>query len=235
MLPSWLLKDNFLWQELFKLFLSLIGSLFLAWLIQIVIIKRDRENQELERKHQQINSLRNEFVQIFNEYYKIRKRYKSVRATLLNKKDRNPYIENQSEKINEIFDSLLIACIELEARYSTLLDRLKTSFSDFWKYELASLMSGRSADVVNASSYLQLIREIRHKIEHGQDISNYNLEAYFHIIRLQIEREKDIVSSIRQSVTATFHSVLAAFDSYEKQMYSRRKAIRISRSKPRAY
>ena len=68
MLPSWLLKDNFFYQELFKLFLSLLGSLFLAFLIQIIITKRDQRSQELERKRQQINELRNDLVQIFNEY-----------------------------------------------------------------------------------------------------------------------------------------------------------------------
>ncbi|MEO1395986.1 MAG: hypothetical protein AAFV90_24075 [Cyanobacteria bacterium J06634_5] len=215
MLPGWLLKDDFLWQELFKLFLSLIGSLFLAWLIQIVITKRDQKNQEIESRRSQINELRGELVQIFNEYYKIRKRYKTIRDTLLGRKERNPYVKGQSEKINEILDGLLITCMELEARYSTLLDRLRVSFPEFWENKLAFLMLGRSAIDGSHKSYPQLIKEIRYRLEAGQDIRDSNLEAYFHVMRLQIEDEQDIDAMLRQCVTETFHSVLSAFDSYE--------------------
>lgn len=220
MLPGWLLKDDFLWQELFKLFLSLIGSLFLAWLIQIVITKRDQRNQELESKRSQINKLRDEFVQIFNEYYKIRKRYKTIRDTILGRKERNPYVKGQSEKINEILDGLLITCMELEARYSTLLDRLRASFPEFWENKLSFLMLGRSAIDGTHKSYPQLIKDIRHRLETGQDIRHSNLEAYFHIMRLQIENEQDIDAMLRQCVTETFHAVLSAFDSYENDVAS---------------
>jgi hypothetical protein len=210
MLPSWLLKDNFLYQELFKLFLSLLGSLFLAWLIQIIITRRDRKTQELERKRQQINELRNDLVQIFNEYYKVRKRYTTVRDTFVGNRIRNPYIKDQPEKINEVFDNLLITCIDLEARYSTLIDRLKTTFPDFWEDSLEFLLGSNSAN-----SYTQVIR---HKIEHGQDIGGSTLESFFHVIRHHIEHEEDIDRSIKESLTRVFYSILTAFDGYEKQM-----------------
>jgi hypothetical protein len=215
MIPSWLLKDNFLYQEIFKLFLSLIGSLFLAWLIQIIITKRDRKTQELERKRQQINELRNDLVQIFNEYYKIQKRYTTVRDTFIGKRIRNPYIKDQTEKINEVFDSLLVSCIDLEARYSTLIDRLKTTFPDFWEDNLESLMGSEVVSNKAPNSYSQVIR---HKIEHGQDIGGSTLESFFHVIRHQIEHEEDTDRSIKESLTVVFHSVLTAIDAYEKQM-----------------
>jgi hypothetical protein len=215
MLPSWLLKDNFFYQELFKLFLSLIGSLFLAFLIQIIITKRDQRSQELERKRQQINELRNDLVQIFNEYYKIRKRYVSVRDTLAGKSIRNPYIKNQSEKINEIFDNLLIACFDLEGRYSTLIDRLKTTFPDFWEDRLKLLMDNEIMSKNTSDLNPQVIRR---KIEHGQDISGSTLKSFFHVIRHQIEHEEDIDRSIKESLTGAFLSVLAEFDMYEKHM-----------------
>ncbi|ARV57475.1 hypothetical protein BZZ01_01450 [Nostocales cyanobacterium HT-58-2] len=232
MLPSWLLKDNFLWQELFKLFLSLLGSLFLAWLIQIIITRRDRKTQELERKRQQINELRNDLVQVFNEYYKVRKRYTTVRDTLVGKRTRNPYIKNQNAKINEVFDNLLITCIDLEARYSTLIDRLKTTFPDFWEDNLEFLLGSEVISSNASESYSQVIR---HKIEHGQDnrqdIGSTTLESFFSVIRHQIEHEQDIDRSIKESLTATFHSVLAAFDLYEKQMsLPKVKAVKFSRS-----
>jgi hypothetical protein len=215
MLPSWLLKDNFLYQELFKLFLSLLGSLFLAWLIQIVITKRDRKTQELERKRQQINELRNDLVQVFNEYYKIRKRYTTVRDTHIGNRTRNPYIKNRDEKINEIFDSLLIACIDLEAKYSTMIDRLKTTFPDFWQDNLEFLMSSEVISDNVPNSYPQVVG---HKTEHGKDIGGSTLESFFHVIRHQIEHEEDIDRSIKLPLTQVFHSTLAAFDMYEKQM-----------------
>jgi hypothetical protein len=215
MLPSWLLKDNFLYQELFKLFLSLLGSLFLAWLIQIIITRRDRKTQELERKRQQINELRNDLVQVFNEYYKVRKRYTTVRDTFVGNRIRNPYIKDQPEKINEVFDNLLVTCIDLEARYSTLIDRLKTTFPDFWEESLEFLMGSEVISNNAANSYNQVIR---HKIEYGQDIGSSTLESFFHVIRHQIEHEEDTDRSIKESLTRVFHSVLAAFDVYEKQM-----------------
>lgn len=215
MLPSWLLKDNFLYQELFKLFLSLLGSLFLALLIQIIITQRDRRSQELERKRQQINELRNDLVQIFNEYYKIRKRYVTVRDTFVGRRNRNPYIKNQSEKINGIFDNLLINCIDLEGRYSTLIDRLKTTFPGFWEDSLKFLMN--SEIMSNNTSDLNP-QVIRRKIEQGQDINGSTLKSFFHVIRHQIEHEEDIDRSIKESLTGAFLSVLAAFDMYEKQM-----------------
>ncbi|MHC5915239.1 MAG: hypothetical protein ACYTXE_30570 [Nostoc sp.] len=227
MLPSWLLKDNFLYQELFKLFLSLLGSLFLAWLIQIIITRRDRKNQELERKRQQINELRNDLVQVFNEYYKIRKRYTTVRDTLVGNITRNPYIKNQDEKINEIFDNLLIACIDLEAKYSTLLDRLKTTFPEFWQDNLEFLMGSEVISENASNSYFQTIR---HKIKHGQDIGGSTLESFFHVIRHQIEHEEDIDRSIKMPLMQAFHSTLAAFDMYEKQMsLSKVKTAKLSR------
>lgn len=230
MIPSWLLKDGFLWQELFKLALSLIGSLFLAWLIQIIITRRDQRNQEIERKNQQIRDLRNEFVEIFNEYYKVRKRYKTVRDTILEKKISNPYIKDDTYRINEIFDGLLLICMDLEVRYSTLIDRLSTTLPDLWESELKTLMSGRTTGTKTAESYLQEVREIRHKIENGEDISGYSLEAYLHIIRLQIEAEQYIGRSVRKIINKTFHLILVSFESYEKQIFSRsRSAKRESR------
>lgn len=224
MIPSWLLKDNFLYQELFKLFLSLVGSLFLAWLVQLIITRRDQKTQELERKRQQINELRSDLVQIFNEYYKVRKRYTTVRDTFVGSKIRNPYIKGQTEKINEIFDNLLITCIDLEAGYSTLIDRLKTTFPDFWENSLEFLLGSNTSN-----SYSQVIR---HEIEHGQDISNSTLESFFHIIRYQIEHEEDIDISIKSSLTDIFHCVLAAFDVYEKQMsLPKVKFVKFSRSR----
>lgn len=217
MLPSWLLKDSFLYQELFKLFLSLLGSLFLAWLIQIVITERDRKTQELERKRQQINELRNDLVQVFNEYYKVRKRYTTVRDTFVGKRIRNPYIKDQPEKINEIFDSLLVTCIDLEARYSTLIDRLKTTFPDFWANSLECLMGeviSNSSEAMSNNAATSYNQVLRHQIECGQDIT---LESFFRIIRHQIEHEEDIDLSIKER-TRVFHSVLTAFDVYEKQM-----------------
>lgn len=229
MLPSWLFKNDFLWQELFKLFLSLLGSVFLAGLIQIIITRRDRRNQELELKRQQINDLRNDLVQVFNEYYKVRKRYTTVRDTFVGNRTRNPYIKDQNAKINEIFDNLLITCIDLEARYSTLIDRLKTTFPDFWENNLEFLMG---SEVVTSNTSVLYSQIVRHKIEHGQDISNSTLESFFHVIRHQIEHEQDIDHSIKQSLTETFHSVLAAFEVYEKQMSSpNEKVVKFPRSK----
>jgi hypothetical protein len=229
MVPSWLLKDNFLWQELFKLFLSLLGSLFLACLIQIIITKRDRKNQQLELKRQQINDLRNDLVQVFNEYYKVRKRYTTVRDTFVGKRNRNPYIKNQHDKINEVFDNLLISCIDLEASYSTLIDRLRTTFPDFWRSSLESLMG---SEVVSSNTSERYSQTIRYKIEQGQDISDSTLESFFYVIRHQIEHEQDIDHSIKQGLTKTFHSILTAFDVYEKCMSSsERKVIRVSRSR----
>jgi hypothetical protein len=227
MIPAWLLKDNFLYQELFKLFLSLLGSLFLAWLIQIVITKRDRKTQELERNRQQINELRNELVQVFNEYYKVRKRYTSVRDTVVGNRARNPYIEDQNRRY-KIFDNLLVVCIDLEARYSTLIDRLATTFPDFWECDLEFIMGSGAIPNAVSNPYAQVIR---HKIEHGQDISNSTLKSFFHVIRHQIEQEEDIDRSIKKSLTEAFHSVLAAFDAYENHMsLPKTKAVKLSRS-----
>lgn len=214
MLPSWLLKDNFLYQELFKLFLSLLGSLFLAWLIQIIITKRDRKTQELERKRQQINELRNELVQVFNEYYKVRKRYATVRDTFVGHRTRNPYIKDENKRY-EVFDNLLVTCIDLEARYSTLIDRLKTTFPDLWEGRLEFIMGNEVISTAVSNSYPQVVR---HKIEHGEDISTSTLKSFFHNIRHQIEHEEDIDRSIKESLIGAFHSVLAEFDMYEKQM-----------------
>lgn len=216
MLHSWLLKDNFLYNELFKLFLSLLGSLFLAWLIQIIITRRDRKTQELERKRQQINELRNDLVQVFNEYYKVRKRYTTVRDTFIGKSIRNPYIKDQHEKINGIFDDLLITCIDLEARYSTLIDRLKTTFPDFWQDSLEFLMGNNVISNNELNSYSPVVR---HENERGQ-VDSGTLEHFFNVIRYQIEHEEDIDQSIKESLTGAFHFVLTEFDMYERQMFS---------------
>jgi hypothetical protein len=219
MILSWLLKDNFLYQEIFKLFLSLLGNLFLAWLIQIVITKRDQKNQDLEHKRHQINEFRDELVQIFNEYYKVRKRYTTVRDTFVGDSTRNPYIQDQNEKINEVFDNLLITCIGLEARYSILIDRLSTTFPSFWKDSLEYLMESEVIPNHVPPLYLQVIK---HKIEQGQTIT---LGSSFDIIRHQIEREEDINHSIKNSLKGAFHVVLAAFDGYEKQISSPKAAV----------
>ena len=227
MLPNWLLKDDFLWQELFKLFLSSIGSLFLAWLIQIVITRRDQKNQETERKRQQINELRNDLVEVFNEYYKVRKRYTTVRDTFTGKRTRNPYIQEKGVRTNEIFDNLLVDCIALEAKYSTLIDKLKTTFPDFWESNLDLFMGNAAASKSGAQPFPHAIR---YKIGRSQSPDDSSLESSFHVIRHQIEHEQDIDRSIKENLTVAFQEVLIQFEAYEKHITLKKQAVEIPRT-----
>lgn len=192
-MPTWLLKDGFLWQELFKLFLSLIGSLFLAWLIQLLLTNRDRRIQEIERKRNLLNDIRLELVQIFQEYYRVRKRYTTIRDTFSGVEVRNPYILSYAERRDTILDDLLVMCIGLEARYATLRDRIKVSFPDVWTLELQTIMERKA-------------------------IHDGTLEAYFNSIRYHIENAKDIDKTIKEPLSATLQNVLTILDKYDRQI-----------------
>jgi hypothetical protein len=64
--------------------------------------------------------------------------------------------------------------IDLEARYSTLIDRIKTTFPDFWEDSLEFLMG---SEVISNSALNSYSQVIRYKIEHGQDIGSSGLSS----------------------------------------------------------
>lgn len=196
MLPNWLLKDGFLWQELFKFGLSLLGSIFLALLAHFVLAERDKRLQEIERKRQILAELKAQLIRIWNDYYKIRKRYTTIRDTSVGTRKRNPYIANTPEKLNEIFDNLIVDCINLEAEYYPLKERVKVSFRDLWSTKVRLLLSSEGRERQRDNSLQEYFMRIRHRIEDNLDIDD----------------------DFKQQGSDTFTSTLRAFEEYESKL-----------------
>jgi hypothetical protein len=194
MLPEWLIKDDFIWRELFKTSLSVLISLLLILLGRTILFRRDRKIRELDRSRDILDELRNELVEIDNEYYKVRKRYATVRDAFLGNTKRNNYIVKLPAKREEVMDDLLVRCISLEARYYTLMKRLEVSLPTLWSNNLKLLM------------------------ERGEKKEKDNLEYYFDRIRDCIEEETEIDKSIKTPIASKFELILAAFDNYESKL-----------------
>lgn len=198
---NWFFKDGFIWQELVKSLLTLMTSAFLIWVGRTVLFRRDRKIQELDRSRVMFDELRREFVQIFNEYYKVRKRYATLREAIIHgQKERSPYILKMKDKQAEVFDSLILTSIGLEARYYALIEGLRISFPDFWVKHLASLM------------------EREDRTDPQKNKNNSALEFYFDRIRDRIEQEKDIEPGIKKSMEQKFREILTKFNEYEAEL-----------------
>ncbi|HWT03841.1 MAG TPA: hypothetical protein VN256_26575 [Pyrinomonadaceae bacterium] len=213
MLPEWLFKDDFIWRELFKTSLSVAISLLLILLGRTILFRRDRRIRELDRRRDLLDELRNEFVEIDNEYYKVRKRYETVHDAFHGDTGRNPYITKLPMKRDEVMDNLLVTCIGLEARYYTLMERLKVSLPELWNDSLKALM------------------------ERPEKKEKDNLEYYFDQIRDCIEDGEDIDRSIKTPIASKFELILAAFDDCESQLLaqsSKGLRLRDKRSRPAA-
>lgn len=205
---DWLTKDAFIWKELTKWLLTLVTSAFLIWLGRTVLFRRDRRIQELDRSRAMFDELRHEFVEIINEYYKVRKRYETMREAITHgRKERSPYIIKMKDKQAEAFDSLILTCIGLEAKYYTLMERLKISFSDLWIKHLASLM------------------EREDRTDPQKPKNNSALEFYLDRIRDRIEEEKDIESEIKNRMEQRSREILAKFNEYEAELLVLARAV----------
>jgi hypothetical protein len=121
-------------------------------------------------------------------------------------------------KREEVMDGLLVTCIGLEARYYTLMERLRVSLPELWSGSLESLMK----------------REGKKEKD--------NLEYWFDQIRDCIEGDKDIDESFKTPIASKFELILAALDDYEAKflVYSSKglrqrydQLLRTTRSKAR--
>lgn len=197
---NWLTKDDYIWKELIRFTLTLLASLILLGVGRLILLKRDRKIQELDRKRSLLDSLRKEFIGIFNDYYKTRKRYSTVRAAAKGRIRRNPYIKKLGEKSDEVMDSLLASCIELEAQYYSLMEMLNISFPELWAQQLKSLMQRRD------------------KRSETREDNIESLEYYFDTIRDYIEKETIIDEEFKTSLFQKYNLTLKAFNDYEKEL-----------------
>lgn len=192
-MPEWLTNGFFIQQELFRLFLSLLSSLFIAFLVQSVLVRRDRRIKLLEQQQSQLNDLRAEFVQIFNDYYTLRKRYTSIHDTIHGKMMRNRYIKNNQGRINEILDGLILQGIQLEARYASLIEQFKVQFPDLWN-KIQPIMDYQKPD------------------------ERSSLGSYFSFLRHLIEQDIDIDDKLKNILSQHFREALEIINTYERRL-----------------
>jgi hypothetical protein len=199
-MPDWLMKDDFLAQEIFRFALSILTGIILAILVQVVLTRRDRRLQQLERQQIQLRELRREVVDIYESYYRVRKRYTTVRDTLEGKRVRNVHLRGNTSKASEIFDDLIDDCIGLEARYFTMLRQLEVAFPTEWDKTFKRLMSSKVWQVDDVTQ------------------NDNTLQFYFGNIRHCIEQYQDIDDDVKEIAKENLHAVLRAFNSCEAKL-----------------